>query len=612
MKGRKWGVSTALGRLRRAAAYVVLVGALILTGLAWYYVSQNLRAQEQARFDEAVQTTQWAIDRRMSAYVDAMLNVRGLFAASESVERDEFGKYVDGTDLRRRYPGVQAVGYSERVGSEEKDEFESEVREEGFSDYALMPDGERYEYFPIVYVEPSEGPNQRLLGYDAFAKRTQRAAMERARDTGLPAVSGRIALTGEDGEEGMAGFLIYLPVYRDGEPQQTASERRSALQGFVVSVFRADELLEGIFGGQADPNIDFEVFDGADLDDEHLLHDDDGVLRASDASHSPRFSDLTTLEVGGRIWSLYFDSLPSFESGWQSKLPLLVLFGGLLVSTCLFGVVRVLDNSRARAERIGAKLEETNRELEETNQELGETNQELEATNRELETFSYSVSHDLRTPLRGIDGFSHMLLEDYADELDDEGKDYLRRVRAGARRMGELIDALLSLSRLMRDEMRSETIDLSAMAGEISDDLRRTHPKREVEVQITPGLAANGDARLLQVALENLLGNAWKFTGEETHAKIEFGAVRRDGTPVYYVRDNGAGFDQTYAGKLFGPFQRLHRAGEFEGTGIGLATVQRVVHRHGGRIWAEGEVGRGATFYFTLQEGASRNYGDVG
>jgi signal transduction histidine kinase len=332
-------------------------------------------------------------------------------------------------------------------------------------------------------------------------------------------------------------------------------------------VFRADELLEGIFGGQADPNIDFKVFDGADLDAEHLLHDDDGVLHATDASYSPRFSDLTTLEVGGRVWSLYFDSLPNFKSGWQRKLPLLVLFGGFLVSACLFSVVRVLDDSRTRAERIGAELEKTNRELK--------------ATNKELETFSYSVSHDLRTPLRGIGGFSHMLLEDYADELDDEGKDYLWRVRAGARRMGELIDALLGLSRLTRGEMRSESVDLSAMAGEISEDLRRAQPGREVEVLVTPGLAANGDARLLHVALENLLGNAWKFTGKETHGKIEFGAVRHDGTPVYYVRDNGAGFDQAYAGKLFGAFQRLHGADEFEGTGIGLATVQRVVRRHG-------------------------------
>jgi signal transduction histidine kinase len=369
----------------------------------------------------------------------------------------------------------------------------------------------------------------------------------------------------------------------------------------VVSVFRADELLQGIFGEQADSTIDFEVFDGADFDDEHLLHDNDGVLHANDTSYSPRFSDLTTLEVGGRVWSLYFDSLPGFESDWQSNLPLLVLFGGLVVSFCLFGVTRVLDNSRARAERIGAELETANQELEATNRELEATNQEIEATNKELETFSYSVSHDLRSPLRSIDGFSHILLEDYADELDDEGRDYLRRVRAGAQRMGELIDALLSLTRLTRGEMRRETVDLSAIASEIAEDLRQAQPERKAEFLITDGLVANGDARLLKVALENLLGNAWKFTGREAHAKIEFGALRHDdGTLAYFVRDNGAGFDEAYAGKLFGSFQRLHGADEFEGTGIGLATVQRIVHRHGGRIWAEGEVGRGATFYFTL------------
>jgi signal transduction histidine kinase len=593
MKAGKWRLSSAWGRLRRAAAYIVLLGALILTGLAWYYVSQNVEAQEQARFDETVQTTQQAIDRRLNAYIDAMLDVRGLFAASESVERDEFREYVDGTDLRERYPGVQAVGYSERVGSEEKDEFESKVREEGYPDYSLVPDGERYEYFPIVYIEPSEGSNQRLFGYDTFAKPTQRAAMERARDTGLPAVSGRVALTAENGQDQTAGFLIYLPVYSNGQPQENAPERRRALQGFIVSVFRADELLEGIFGEQADPTVDFEVFDGAEFDEEHLLHDGDGVLHAGDASYSPRFSDLTTLEVGGRVWSLYFDSLPGFESGWQSNLPLFVLIGGLVVSFCLFGIIWVLDNSRARAERIGAELEAANQELE-------ATNQELEASNKELETFSYSVSHDLRTPLRSIDGFSHMLIEDYADELDDEGRDHLRRVRAGAQRMGEIIDALLGLTRLTRGEMRRETVDLSAMASEISEDLRRAQPEREVECLITDGLVANGDARLLKVALENLLGNAWKFTGGEAHAKIEFGAVRHDGTLAYFVRDNGAGFNEAYAGKLFGPFQRLHRTDEFEGTGIGLTTVQRIVHRHGGKIWAEGEVGRGATFYFTL------------
>jgi PAS domain S-box-containing protein len=225
---------------------------------------------------------------------------------------------------------------------------------------------------------------------------------------------------------------------------------------------------------------------------------------------------------------------------------------------------------------------------------------ELKVLNRELEAFSYSVSHDLRAPLRGIDGFSQALLEDFADKLDEEGKGYLQRVRAASQRMGELIDDLLDLSRVTRREMRREPVDLSALARAVGAQLQKAHPDREVELVVTPGLVAEGDPHLLRIVLENLLGNAWKFTGTRDRARIEFGAVPHDGTIAYYVRDNGVGFDVAYAGKLFGAFQRLHAMVEFPGTGIGLATVQRIIHRHGGRVWAEGEVDKGATVYFTL------------
>lgn len=226
---------------------------------------------------------------------------------------------------------------------------------------------------------------------------------------------------------------------------------------------------------------------------------------------------------------------------------------------------------------------------------------ELEASNRELEAFSYSVSHDLRAPLRSIDGFSQALLEDCFDKLDPQGKDYLQRVRAASQRMARLIDDVLKLSRITRSEMRRDAVDLSAMANEIVAELKRTEPKRNVEVVVAPRLRTHGDAALLRVALENLLGNAWKFTGTRRRARIEFGAVHRDGKTSYFVRDNGVGFDQAYAGKLFTPFQRLHASDQFSGTGIGLATVQRAVARHGGRVWAEGAVDKGATFYFTIR-----------
>jgi two-component system, NtrC family, sensor kinase len=226
--------------------------------------------------------------------------------------------------------------------------------------------------------------------------------------------------------------------------------------------------------------------------------------------------------------------------------------------------------------------------------------EELERKNKELEAFSYSVSHDLRAPLRSIDGFSQMLIEDYAEQLDETGKAHLRRVRAAAQRMGELIDDLLALSRVGTTEVRRGEADLSALARSIASELSEREPERMTTVIIGEGMVVDADVRLMRVLLENLLGNAWKFTSKTVNATIEFGVELRDGEPRYFVRDNGAGFDQTYVDKLFRPFHRLHREADFPGTGIGLATARRVLDRHGGRIGAQGSVGQGATVWFTV------------
>jgi PAS domain S-box-containing protein len=230
---------------------------------------------------------------------------------------------------------------------------------------------------------------------------------------------------------------------------------------------------------------------------------------------------------------------------------------------------------------------------------------QLEASNRELEAFAYSVSHDLRAPLRSIRGFSEVLLERCAGQLDDLGQDYLRRACASALQMDKIIEDLLKLSRLGRSELRWQLINLTALATGLAEDLRRSDPGRAVEFVIAPHLEAEGDERLLRVALDNLLGNAWKFSAKTPNARIEFGSTTEP-EPAFFVRDNGVGFDPAHAPKLFGVFQRLHSASEFPGTGIGLATVQRIIHRHGGRVWATGAVNAGATFYFTLP--ANRDY----
>ncbi len=274
---------------------------------------------------------------------------------------------------------------------------------------------------------------------------------------------------------------------------------------------------------------------------------------------------------------------------------------------------RALREAEARSEEL-ARIEERCRRLadeacaverrntEELERRVAERTVELAAVNRELEAFSYSVSHDLRAPLRAIDGFSQALLEEQGERLEPRAMEYLRRTRNASQRMSQILEDLIRLSRVARSELKREPVDLSALFREVAAEIRERGNGRTVLLVAEDGLRAHCDPRLLRVALENLVGNAYKFTRHQQEPRVEFGVAAGEGGPVFFIRDNGAGFDMAQAEKLFKPFQRLHSAAQFEGSGIGLATLQRIVLRHGGRVWAEGEPGRGAAFYFTLGE----------
>jgi signal transduction histidine kinase len=416
-----------------------------------------------------------------------------------------------------------------------------------------------------------------------------------------------LAATGDE----RASFLEQLAAAHDGVSQADAAALRAAFEDYYAAGFDvsrrliADEtgeaLVDAMSAMQAKQNRVSQAIVRSTAFDRHQLTD--AFAAAAQAERTAKAARLW-IAVGclvsvvllsmaisrGVLRSLadLTDGFARFGRG-QFGEPIRVMSGDEIGD-----VARQANEMAASLDRLGKET----RNAEEA----------LKLSNRELEAFSYSVAHDLRAPLRGINGFSQALLEDYGDRLEGDAKDYLNRIGAASERMGQLIDALLSLSRVSRAPLERESVNLSRIADAVTRQLQSTQPERVVELVLQEGVTAYGDPRLLRALLENLLGNAWKFTGNKAGARIAFGAAHKDGEPVFYVEDNGAGFDIAYADKLFAPFQRLHDASKYAGTGIGLATVQRIVRRHGGRIWAESAVDRGATFHFTLAD-ASR--GDI-
>ena len=393
---------------RSVAAYGVLLISLLLTALAYYYVSQNVEAQNHLRFDETAQLTQQAIERRTKAYLDAMFGARGLFYASRSVTREEWDNYVEGIEPDKRYDGLQALGYAERVEPDEREAFSRRAQREDLPSLHpdLVPGGERRVYFPITYVGPLNAANQERLYYDFYADPVHREAMDQARDTGEPQATKMVDVLTEAPPSHSAdlalrsGFVVYLPIYQKDQPLGTVAERKRALQGYIVGSFISDDLLDGIFKGSFDPAIDFEVYDGASTTSSPLLYDRDGTKRAGERGNEPLFSKVSHVEVAGHEWSLYFATLPRFEKGAESKLPTFVLANGVAVSLVLFGITWILVRSRTKVER--------------TSKDLEASNQELEVANKELETYYHSAEQELRMARR----IQHALLPKDLPELE--------------------------------------------------------------------------------------------------------------------------------------------------------------------------------------------------
>jgi signal transduction histidine kinase len=378
----RWGLVRFGRHLRRgAAAYAVLMISLLLTALAsWYYVRQSVEAQNRARFDETTQATKAAIYRRVKANLGAMFGARGLLLASDPVEQDEWNVYVRKITGGNRVEGLQALGFAKYVRPGKREAYSREAREEGVRDLWPEPDGKHSAYFPLKFVAPLYEANRKMIGYDAYSDPAHRPVMERARDTGSPQATRLdyvLANAPPDSEADLAlrkGFVVYLPVYKRNEPKDTVAQRRRALSGFVVGIFKADKLFAGTFGKTFHPAIDFEVYDGQDVASSSLLYNNNGVKSGGEKKHAAFFEErlmkAAGIQSGKHVWVLHFATLPAFEKGARSNLPTFVLVSGIIVSLLLFGITWMLTRSRTQAFRASADLKVANTELQSSRESL--------------------------------------------------------------------------------------------------------------------------------------------------------------------------------------------------------------------------------------------------
>jgi signal transduction histidine kinase len=537
---------------------------------AWQFEKARARDEQEAR----AQASTAALRSQLATVVVSLEGLRGLVEGAGGVDEATFAPFAAyALELR----GGLLAAWVPRVTAADRARFEQQqgrpILERAGPN--PVPAARRAEYFPVTLTEPV-ALGRGLLGLDIGQTVVRRAVIHEARDTGLTRMSSPVPLPG-----GSTVLILIRAVYGKVQVQDSVASRRAAFSGLVATANRLQDIGDAVLA-ELPAGTKIEVREG------------DQVILAARGSLEGASEE--RIDVAGRTWTVRVAGAP----GASIVLPAVLLGAGLLLSVLVWLLLRISARRQAEAEEAAADLSAAANELE---RRVMERTAELAVANQELEAFSYSVSHDLRAPLRSVGGMSAMLVEDHGDELGPEARRLLGRIRAGAERMGELIDDLLGLARVSRAEMRREDVDLGAIGAKVAAGLREGEPDREVELRIAPGLRANGDPRLLRVVLDNLLGNAWKFTRDEPRPVVELGASGTGETRRFFVKDNGAGFDMAYVDKLFGAFQRLHHNDEFEGTGIGLATVQRIIRRHDGEVRAEGEVGKGAMISFTLPNG---------
>jgi len=556
---------------RRWSPYLGLALSLLLTAVVTWYAAVTAEAEDRLRFENLVHRDQAILQNRMETYVALLRGANGLFSTSDDVSREELRTFVQGLDLDRNYRGIQGLGFALRVDATWKEGVTAEVRRNGDPRFTIWPESSFDDLFAILYLEPMDRRNRAAIGFDMLTDPERRAAMERARDTGQPAATGRVKLVQEIDPKKQAGFLIYVPVYRRGAPLATVEDRRAALAGFVFSPFRADDLLRGILGG-GNPNLALEVYAGAPSL-RSLLHRSHSPKVVGPA---PRLTDTERFEVAGSPWTVVYSTLPVFEAGSARDQVWVLLLLGLLTSLTLFAVTRGHIEARAQAE----------------------------AASHIKDRFMATLSHELRTPLTPVLAVLSRL-ETRPEPLPPDARDGLAMIRRNVELEARLIDDLLDVTRISQGklELRRGPTDLRQVLSQAVEASARPGPEVTITVEDAE-LWTWADAPRITQVFWNLVSNARKFTPPGGRVLVR--AWRDGGEVVAEVSDTGIGIEPEVLPRVFDAFHQGQRSitRRFGGLGLGLAISERIVALHGGKIGVASEgKGRGATFTVRLPAG---------
>lgn len=574
---------------------LVLLLSLSLTLVVTYYFQVSTAARDQFRFQNVVHKTEGAIERRMETYIALLRAVAALFDASERVELSEFRAFANRIDVQRNYPGIQGVGFSRRLLPEEKEAYVAQMREGRGEAFNIRPEGERAEYHSITYLEPQDRRNQVAIGYDMFTEPIRHTAMSRARDSGAPAMSGKVTLVQEIEGRKQAGFLIYVPIYRHGMPSATVAERQAALDAFAYSPFRADDLMQGIFGKEERQEISFKIFAGTEPDDDALLHDS-SIFSADSRPYTPLLTTTRQVEIAGFPWTIAYSSRPEFEAGSARGAVGLALLMGVLASLVLFGLALAQAKARIKAQRLADELFESQKKLLE--------NERLKSQ------FLANVSHELRTPLTLTLAPVESLLAGEYGVLAEGQSTILQTMHNNAVRLLQMVTGLLDFSKLEagKVEVKREPTPVAQLTQTVLADFGSFATQRGLAITHDPPseTVVDLDRYLYERILFNLMSNAVKFT--PAGGTVSVSLIIGDGRLRLAVADTGPGIPESEVPQLFQRFRQAEGSStrRFEGTGLGLALVKEFARLLDGDVSVASTVGKGSRFTVEVLAPASR------